>query len=184
MPGITLGLLELLGVALPLWTTFDLGDLGADTLVRTLLPVAAGAIAVWVTAMAIWFAPLWQAVALRRRGERVPKELAASAYRITIKGPVRVLLLRTMVWTTAAALTGLFLWVYDSWPTDRIAAMIALAAVHSYVVSCVRALWLSRILGEVRQRLFAAGSPLKKFDEGHFRRFLLVSMAFAACLPR
>ncbi|MEO8844717.1 MAG: histidine kinase dimerization/phospho-acceptor domain-containing protein, partial [Kofleriaceae bacterium] len=179
MPGISLFFLELLGIALPLWTTFALGDLGADTLVRTLLPVAAGAIAVWVTAMAIWFAPLWQAVALRRRGERVPKELAANAYRITIKGPVRVLLLRTMVWTTAAALTGLFLWVYDSWPTDRIAAMIALAAVHSYVVSCVRALWLSRILGEVRQRLFAAGSPLKKFDEGHFRRFLLVAMVVA-----
>jgi signal transduction histidine kinase len=179
VPGITLFFLELLGIALPMWTAFDLGDLGADTLVRTLLPVAAGAIAVWVTAMAIWFAPLWQAVALRRRGERVPKELAAMAYRITIKGPVRVLLLRTMVWTTAAALTGLFLWVYDSWPTDRIAAMIALAAVHSYVVSCVRALWLSRILGEVRQRLFAAGSPLKKFDEGHFRRFLLVSMVVA-----
>ncbi len=86
MPGIALGLLELLGVGFPLWRTFELGDLGADTLVRTLLPVGIGAAAVWVIAMGIWFAPLYQAVALRRAGERVPKELAARAYRITIKG--------------------------------------------------------------------------------------------------
>ncbi|MFT3692165.1 MAG: ATP-binding protein [Kofleriaceae bacterium] len=179
VPGLTLVLLELLAIALPLWTTFDLGELGADTLVRTLLPVAVGAVAVWVSAMAVWFAPLWQAVALRRKGERVPKELAARAYRITLKGPVRVLLLRTMVWTTAAAMTGLFLYVYDSWPPDRVAAMIALAAVHSYVVSCVRAVWMAQILGEVRQRLFAAGSPLRKFDDSHFRRFMLVAMIVA-----
>jgi|GEM_PF-723789 len=176
VPGIVLGLLELLGVGYPLWRTFELAELGADTLVRTLLPVCIGAIAVWVIAMAVWFAPLYQAVALRRAGQRVPKELAARAYRITIKGPVRALLLRTMVWTTAASLTGLFLYVYDAWPLDRIAAMIALAAVHAYVVSCVRALWLEQIFDQVRKRLFAGGSPLKKFDENHFRRFMLVTM--------
>jgi signal transduction histidine kinase len=178
-PGITLGVLELLGVGYPVWHTFDLGDLGADTLVRTLLPVGIGAVAVWVIAMGVWFAPLNQAVALRRAGERVPKELAARAYRITIKGPVRALLLRTMVWTTAAALTGLFLYVYDAWQVDKIAAMIALAAVHAYVVSCVRALWLEQIFEQVRQRLFVGGSPLKKFDASHFRRFMLVTMVVA-----
>ena len=178
-PGITLGVLELLGVGYPVWHTFDLGDLGADTLVRTLLPVGIGAVAVWVIAMGVWFAPLYQAVALRRAGERVPKELAARAYRITIKGPVRALLLRTMVWTTAAALTGLFLYVYDAWQVDKIAAMIALAAIHAYVVSCVRALWLEQIFEQVRQRLFVGGSPLKKFDASHFRRFMLVTMVVA-----
>src|SRR3954469_24269362 len=176
VPGVALGLLELLGIGWPLWSTFDLGDLGADTLIRTLLPVAIGGAVVWIFAMAAWFAPLWQAVALRRRGERVPKELAARAYRITLKAPVRALLLRTMIWTTAAALTGLFLYVYDDWPVDRIAAMVALAAVHSYVVSCVRAVWLAQILGQLRTRLFAVGSPLKKFDDSHFRRFMLVAM--------
>ncbi|CAN5250302.1 hypothetical protein BH11MYX1_BH11MYX1_14790 [soil metagenome] len=179
MPGITLGILELIGVGYPVWRTFELGDLCADTLVRTLLPVAIGAVAVWVIAMGVWFAPLYQAVALRRAGERVPKELAARAYRITIKGPVRALLLRTMAWTTAASLTGLFLYVYDAWPVDRIAAMIALATVHAYVVSCVRALWLEQIFDQVRKRLFAGGSPLKKFDESHFRRFMLVTMVVA-----
>jgi signal transduction histidine kinase len=178
-PGIALALLEILGIGLPLWSTFDLGDLGADTLVRTVLPVAVGGITVWIVAVATWFAPLYQAVAARRRGERVPKDLAARAYRITLKGPVRALLLRTMVWTTGAALIGLFLYVYDAWPVDRIAAMIALAAVHSYVVSCVRAVWLASILGDIRKRMFAVGSPLKKFDDSHFRRFVLVSMIVA-----
>src|SRR6185312_5344240 len=178
-PGIALALLEILGIGWPLWSTFDLGDLGADTLIRTVLPVAVGGITVWIVAVATWFAPLYQAVAARRRGERVPKELAARAYRITLKGPVRALLLRTMVWTTGAALIGLFLYVYDAWPVDRIAAMIALAAVHSYVVSCVRAVWLASILGDLRKRMFAVGSPLKKFDDSHFRRFVLVSMIVA-----
>ena len=178
-PGIALALLEILGIGWPLWSTFDLGDLGADTLIRTVLPVAVGGITVWIVAVATWFAPLYQAVAARRRGERVPKELAARAYRITLKGPVRALLLRTMVWTTGAALIGLFLYVYDAWPVDRIAAMIALAAVHSYVVSCVRAVWLASILGDIRKRMFAVGSPLKKFDDSHFRRFVLVSMIVA-----
>ena len=178
-PGIALGVLELIGIGWPLWSTFDLGDLGADTLVRTVLPVAIGGIVVWVVAIATWFAPLYQAVAARRRGERVPKELAARAYRVTLKAPVRALLLRTMVWTTGAALIGLFLYVYDAWSVDRIAAMIALAAVHSYVVSCVRAVWLASILGDLRKRMFAVGSPLKKFDDSHFRRFVLTSMIVA-----
>ena len=179
VPGITLGVLELLGIGWPLWSTFDLGDLGADTLIRTVLPIAIGGIVVWIFAMAAWFAPLWQAVTLRRRGERVPKELAARAYRITLKAPVRALLLRTMIWTTAAALTGLFLSVYDDWPAYQIAAMVSLAAVHSYVVSCIRAVWLAQILGQLRTRLFAVGSPLKKFDDSHFRRFMLVAMIVA-----
>ena len=69
-----------------------------------------------VAAITAWLLPLWSAVVARRRGERVSKELAARAYRITLKGPVRVLLLRTGVWTGAAALTGLFLHIYEDWP--------------------------------------------------------------------
>ena len=179
VPGIVLGLLELLGVGYPLWVAFDLGDLGADTLLRTAVPVAVGGIVVWWAAVITWFLPLWQAVLARRQGARVHKELAGRAYRISLKGPVRVLLLRTSIWTAGAALTGLFLYVYDDWPSDRIAALVAIAAVHSYVVSCVRALWAAQVLGEVRGRLFASGSPLKKFDESHFRRFALVAMIVA-----
>jgi signal transduction histidine kinase len=178
-PAVVLALLELVAVGYPIWVAFDLGDLGADTLLRTLVPIAIGAVVVWYAAIVTWFLPLWAAVAARRRGERVPKELASRAYRITLKAPMRALLLRTGIWTASAALTALFLHIYDDWPIDRVAAMIALAAVHSYVVSCVRAVWLAKILGEIRTRLFAVGSPLKKFDDSHFRRFMLVAMVVA-----
>ncbi len=179
VPGIVLGLLEILAIGYPLWAAFGLGELGADTLLRTVVPVAVGGIVVWWFAIVSWFLPLWQAVRARRHGERVGKELAARAYRITLKGPVRVLLLRTGIWTIGAALAGMFLDIYDDWTSDRVAALIAIAAVHSYIVSCVRALWTAQVLGEVRGRLFASGSPLKKFDESHFRRFVLVAMIVA-----
>ena len=179
MPAVVLGLAELLAVGYPVWVAFDLGALGADTLLRTALPVGVVAIIVGWAATAIWLLPLWSAVSARRRGQKVNKELAARAYRITLKGPVRVLLLRTGVWTGAAALTGLFLYIYDDWPISRVGELTALAAVHAYVVSCIRAVWWAQILGEIRTRLFAVGSPLKKFDDSHFRRFMLVAMIIA-----
>ena len=179
VPGIVLAILEICCVGYPLWAAFHVGELGADTMLRTVVPVAIGGVIVWWVAVVSWFLPLWQAVRARRRGERVHKELAGRAYKISLKGPVRVLLLRTGVWTVGAALAGLFLDIYDDWTPDRVAALVAIAAVHSYVVSCVRALWTAQVLGEVRSRLFASGSPLKKFDESHFRRFVLVAMIVA-----
>jgi len=179
MPGLVLAVLELVAVGYPLWVAFDLSSFGADTLLRTALPVGVVAVIVWVAAITTWLWPLWTAVAARRRGEKVSKELAARAYRITLKGPVRVLLMRTGIWTVAAALTGMFLNIYNGWPSQRVAELTALAAVHAYVISCIRALWWAQILGEVRARLFSVGSPLKRFDETHFRRFLLVAMIVA-----
>src|SRR5690242_6827855 len=111
-PAVVLGIAEVIAVGYPLWAAFDLGNLGADTLLRTALPVGVGACVVWLTAIAVWLLPLWSAVAARRRGDKVGKDLAARAYRITLKGPIRALVLRTGVWTTAAALTGLFLHIY------------------------------------------------------------------------
>ena len=179
IPSVVLAVLEIVGVGYPLWTAFDLGSLGTDTLVRTVVPVGIGAVVVWWVAVVTWLLPLWTAVTARRRGQKVPKELASRAYRITLKAPVRALLLRTGVWTAAAALTGLFLHVYGNWPTERVAALAALATLHAYVVSCVRAIWWAQILREVRERLFATGSPLRRFDDSHFRRFMLVSMIVA-----
>ncbi len=179
MPAVVLGLAELLAVGYPLWVAFDLGALGADTLLRTALPVGVVAIIVGWAATAIWLLPLWSAVSARRRGQKVNKELAARAYRITLRGPVRVLLLRTGVWTGAAALTGLFLYIYNGWPISRVGELTALAALYAYIVSCIRAVWWAQILGEIRLRLFAVGSPLKKFDDSHFRRFMLVAMIVA-----
>jgi signal transduction histidine kinase len=179
VPAVVLALLEVVAVGYPLWAAFDLGALGAGTLLRTALPVGLGATVVWLVATTTWLVPLWSAVGLRRRGEKVPKELAARAYRITLKGPVRALLLRTGLWAGAAALTGLFLHRYDAWPLEEVAELTTLAALHAYVIACVRAVWWAQIFGGVRARLFAVGSPLKRFDDSHFRRFLLVSMIVA-----
>ena len=179
VPAIVLGLVEILAIGYPLWVAFELGDVSGETLLGTALPVGIGACIVWAAAITAWLLPLWGAVAARRRGERVQKDLAARAYRITLKGPVRVLLLRTGVWAGAALLTGLFLHIYGDWSLQRAAEMTAVAAVHAYVVSCVRAMWWGEILDDVRARLFAAGSPLKRFDDSHFRRFIMVAMIIA-----
>lgn len=179
VPAVVLGLAELVFIAYPLWVAFDLAGLGSDALLRTALPVGVGAAVVWIAAITTWLWPLWAAVAARRHGERVPRELAARAYRIALRGPVRVLLLRTGLWSAAAALTALFFYIFRSWPIERVIEVTALATVHAYVLACVRAVWSAQILGEVRGRLFAAGSPLKRFDDSHFRRFILVSMIVA-----
>jgi signal transduction histidine kinase len=176
LPAVVLLIAEVAFIGYPLWSAFDLGGLPGGTLLRTALPIGIGASIVWIAANTAWLLPLWAAVAARRRGQRVHKELAARAYRITLKGPVRVLLLRTGLWTAAAALTGAFLHTYEDWPRTRAVELTALAAIHAYLVSCVRAVWYAQIFGELRARLFAAGSPLKKFDDSHFRRFLLVAM--------
>jgi signal transduction histidine kinase len=179
MPGLVLGLAELIFIAYPVWVAFDLATLGSDTLLRTAVPVGIGAVIVWLVSLTAWMLPLWSAVAARRRGERVAKELSARAYRITLNGPVRVLLLRTGMWTAAAALTGMFLHIFRNWPIERVAEITALTSVHAYILSCVRAVWTAQILGEIRRRLFAAGSPIKRFTDSHFRRFVLVTMIVA-----
>ncbi len=178
-PAVVLGIVEVLGVGYPLWAAFDLGSVGADTLARTALPVGVGAVAVWLAAITTWLLPLWAAVGARRRGERVNKEIAARAYRITLKGPVRVLLLRTGLWAAAACSTGLFLHLYQDWPLERVAEITALATMHAYVISCIRAVWWAQILGGFRARLFAAGSPLKRFDDSHSRQFMFTAMIVA-----
>ncbi len=179
LPGVVLGLAEIVVVGWSLWVAFDFDKLPTDTLMRTALPVGIGAAIIWIVAILVWLSPLYVAVAARRKGERVPKDEAARAYRVTLKGPVRVLLLRTGLWAGATALTGVFLHVYENWPWAHVAELSAMASVLAYSVSCVRALWWAEILGAVRIRLFAAGSPLRKFDDSHYRRFLLVAMIVA-----
>ena len=150
VPGAVLGVAELIFIAYPLAVAFDLTGFGGDTLLRTVLPVGVGAVVVWLAAMTAWLMPLWSAVAARRHGERVHKELAARAYRITLNGPIRVLLLRTGLWTVAAALVGLFLHLFRDWPIERVAEITALAAIHAYILSCIRAVWWAQTLGELK----------------------------------
>ena len=156
-----IGLAELVGIAYPLWSAFELRNIPRETLLPAVLPVAVAACIVWFAALTAWLLPLRNAVVARRKGDRVNKDLAARAYRITLRAPVRVLLLRTGLWAGAASLMGVFLHLYTSpqaWPWARVAQLASVAAVHAYIVSCIRAVWWAQILGDIRALLFAAGS--------------------------
>src|SRR5258708_5872284 len=58
LPAVVLGALELLAVAYPVWVLFDLASLGADTLLRTALPVCIVAAIVWWATTTAWLFPL------------------------------------------------------------------------------------------------------------------------------
>jgi signal transduction histidine kinase len=172
-PGVILGAAEVLLVAMPLWTLFDLGQIGRSVLVRIAVPVIAGAVLVWMAAMTTWLLPIRTAVVMRRRGGKVPKELAARAYRATLRVPLRALTLRTALWASTAGAIGLFLVRYAGWTVAHAAEATTLAAMHGFILASVRAVWLASILGRVRQRLFTVTPPLRRFTDAYFRRLAL-----------
>jgi signal transduction histidine kinase len=180
VPGIVLGAFEVLLVALPLWNLFDLRRVPPSTLLRIAIPVIIGAAVVWTAALTTWLLPVRTAVVLRRRGDRVPKELAARAYRATLRVPLRALILRTAVWTGIAAAIGSFLVEYSDWTWPTVAAMTSLAALHACILAGARAVWLGIILGDVRMRLFAVLSPLRRFGDAYYRRLVMVATVVAS----
>jgi len=179
LPGLVMAAAEILLVVLPLWSLFDLGLVDSSILMRVAIPVVIGALLLWSAALTAWLMPVRTAVVLRRRGDKVPKELAARAYRATLRVPLRALILRTGLWAAIAALTGVFLVDYASWPWPRVAALASLAALHAGILAAARGVWLARILGRVRQRLFAVSSPLRRFRDGYYRRLILVATVVA-----
>jgi len=176
-PSIILGASEVVLVAMPLWTLFDLGSLGRSELLRIGLPVVVGAGLVWLAAMTAWLLPIRTAVLLRRRGDKVPKELAGRAYRATLRIPLRALALRTTLWAALGGAIGLFLVRYAGWPLAHALEAASLAAMHAFVLASVRAVWLASILGGIRGRLFAISPPLRRFTDAYFRRLVLTYLA-------
>jgi two-component system, NtrC family, sensor kinase len=176
-PSVILGVAEVVLVAMPLWTLFDLGSLDRATLARVAIPVVAGASLVWMAAMGAWLLPVRAAVVQRRRGDRVSKDLAARAYRATLRVPLRALALRTGLWAATAGSIGLFLVRYAGWPAASAAEVTTLAILHAFVLASVRAVWLASILAGVRQRLFAVSPPLRRFTDAYFRRLVLTYLA-------
>ena len=179
-PTVVLGALEVLLVAMPLWTLFDLGDLGQSTLLRIALPIVGGAALVWAAAMTSWLLPVRTAVVLRRRGEKVPKELAARAYRATLRIPLRALALRTALWSVTAGAIGLAFVRYAGWSVAQAVEAATLAAMHAFGLASARAVWLATIMGTIRQRLFAVSPPLRRFTDAYFRRLVLTYLAVSA----
>jgi signal transduction histidine kinase len=180
LPGVILGAAEALLVGLPLWNLFDLGRVPSSTLLRITIPVIIGAALVWTAALTTWLLPVRTAVVLRRRGDRVPKELSARAYRATLRVPLRALILRTVLWALMAAAVGGFLVEYAGWQWARVAAMTSLAALHACILAAARGVWLGAILSGVRLRLFAVSSPLRRFGDAYFRRLVMVATVVAS----
>ncbi len=176
LPAIILLAAEVIAVALPLWWLFDLSSIPRPILVRTALPVAIAAILVWSVAVIAWLWPLRAVVVARRNGGKPDPEASARADRFTQRAAVRALTLRTALWAGASAITGYFFSRYAHWQLHQIAEMTAIAALHSYAVSCVRALWWHSILLSVRERLFRHDAPIRRFGDGHFRQLTLVVM--------
>lgn len=175
-PSLLLILAEIALVVLPLWTLFELGSLDSSVLLRVAIPVLAGMSVVWVALSFAMLAPVQRAIQLRRRGKRLPKPIAARAYRATLVVPVRLLLLRTGLWILAAVAIGTFLVKYAQWTGPKVLEMAALAAVHGFAVNLVRTVWAAGILAAVRAHLFANRSRLERFNDGYFQRFTLVSL--------
>ena len=165
--------LELVAVGYPLWVAFDLATSAPTRCCARRFPSGSRARLVWLGAVAMWLLPLWQAVAARRSGEqgrqgprraRVPDHAQRSGPRRCCCAP--------RVWTGARGADRHV-------PVDlrRLAGssasprFTALAAVHAYIVSCIRAVWWAQILGEVRApavrgRLAAARSSTTATSAG------------------
>ncbi len=174
-PALILLAAEVLVVGLPLWWLFDLSAIPRAVLLRTALPVSIAAVLLWTIANIAWLLPLRAVIAARAQGVRPDAALAARAERFTQLAALRALVLRTALWTGAAAITGLFFQQYAHWRVNQIAELTALAAVHSYVVSCIRALWWHDILGSVRESLFRHASPPRVHEQA-FRQLVLVTL--------
>jgi len=172
-PGVVIGAAEVVLVAMPLWTLFDLANVGSSVLARIAVPVLAGAMLVWIAGMGTWLMPLRAAVALRRKGDKVPKELAARAYRAALRIPLRALVLRTSLWAASAGAVGLFLVRYSSWTLAHAFEAATLAGLHGFLLASVRAVWLASILAGLRVRLFTISPPLRRFTDAYFRRLVL-----------
>ncbi len=173
VPGVGLTVLELVAIAWPAFVLFSPTDDDRAILLKTAAPVIGGALAIWFASMAAWMAPLQRAILLRRRGKKIPKELAARAYTATWKVPLRALFLRASLWVLVAAAAGAVLVKYSEWAPRDVGQLAGVVALHSVAVNLLRAVWYARILGRVRGRVFPEITQLRLFADGYFRQLLL-----------
>jgi signal transduction histidine kinase len=180
LPGIVLNAAEVGLVLYPLWVLTDLGELPLSTVLRIGLPVAIGAILVWVVALVAWLLPIRACVVARRRAVRADRRLLARGYRATLRAPLRAFLARTSLWVAAALAVGTFLARYQGWTGEQALSLATLAGLHAAPIAGARALWLSRILGGVRTRLFVGEGGLRGRPIDHRRALTLWSLVVAS----
>ena len=180
LPGIVLTTAEVGLVLYPLWMLFDLGALPLSTLLRICLPVAVGAMLVWIVALVAWLLPIRACVVARRRAVRTDRRLLARGYRATLRTPLRAFLARTALWVGGALAVGTFLARYQGWTAEQALSLAALTGLHAAPIAGARALWLSRILTGVRARLFVSEGPLRGRPIDHRRALTLWSAVVAS----
>ena len=168
--------LEIVGIVAPLLSLF--GDKVTDPrlLLRIAVPVLIGAHLIWSALQWVWLRPLYRAVVHKRRGERLPEELAMAAYRSIWKTPLRALTLRTFLWSAVVLAHGLFLHKYVGLGSQQVVELTAMGTFHALICNLGRAVWLSYLMERFRLRLFGGVSPLRCFADRYRRALLLVSM--------
>jgi signal transduction histidine kinase len=172
---LSLAVAELGMVALPVSLLFDLGDVPAAILARAIVPVAVVLSALWLFVLGTWFSPVRRALAERRRGHPIEPELARAAYQATLRLPLRILILRTALWTVGALLVGLLLVAHHERSPRQAAEMASIALLHAWAVNILRALWHGAILSSLRLHLYPERTWLERFTDGYFGRLVLVA---------
>lgn len=175
-PALVFLALEILGIVVPLLAFF--GDKVPDhrLLLRIAIPVVIGAKVIWWALQWVWLRPLYQAVLHKRKGERLPKDVALAAYRALWKTPLRALAVRTSLWFGVLLAHGLFLHKYVGWDTELVVELTAMGTFHALICSLGRTVWLTFLMERFRARLFGGVSPLRCFADRYRGAVLLVSM--------
>jgi len=176
LPGLALTALELLGIVLPLLSLFQPAIPDRGMLLKIAVPVLVGAQITWWAAVGSWLTPIYRAIQMKRRGQRLPDDLALAAYRTAWRVPRRALILRTALWIAVAVAHGLFLERYAGWNGAQVVQLAAVAALHAFAVNLVRSVWYHAILYRLRNRLFASVPPVQRFADGYYEALVHVAM--------
>jgi signal transduction histidine kinase len=180
LPGLALTVLELAAIVWPVLSLFRPAIADRSILLRIAIPVLAGAQITWWAAIGSWLSPIYRAIQVKRRGQRLPDELAETAYRSTWRLPRRALFLRVGLWTSIAVAHGLFLQHYSDWIGRQVVELAAVTGLCAFAVNLLRTLWYQLILTGLRRRMFSGLPPLKQFADGYFGALLHVAMVVSA----
>ncbi|HUS66670.1 MAG TPA: ATP-binding protein [Kofleriaceae bacterium] len=181
LPGVVMAVLELIAIVWPLLSLFQPAIADDGMLLRIAIPVLAGAQLTWWAAVGSWLTPIYRAIQLKRRGQRLPDELALSSYRGAWRVPRRALFLRTGLWIAVALALGFFLTRYGDWTSPQVVELAAVAGLHAFSVNLVRSVWYHAILYRLRGRLFASVPPLQRFADGYFEALVHVALVVSGC---
>ena len=173
-PGLIASLVEIVFVVLPLLELFG-GGLEDDLLLRVVLPVLTGAQIVWWLASGSWLSAVYRATQEKRRGNRLGGELAAAAYRNTIRAPLYALILRTTLWAISALVIGVFFIRFAGWTWSNLITLAAGATLLGFAAGAIRSFWYMLILTRLRGQLFSSIPAVRIFTDSY--RFNLVLAA-------